>query len=167
MELKIPKVREGSYFPSLLESRRRSEKALLAVVQQAYVEGVSTRRVEIWSSPWAAMASPRARSHASAGTWIKWWRTSWDDLLTAVPQPSGEAEQGDPSQNRRGGHLPQPGRHQAFGGSGAGRAARRMGRRPPLPHVHRRPRRRDPTSQQHPVGRCLNNINKDDANHTT
>ena len=42
MELHIPKLREGSYFPSLLEPRRRSEKALLAVIQQAYVEGVST-----------------------------------------------------------------------------------------------------------------------------
>ena len=41
MELRIPKLREGSYFP-----RRRREKALLAVVQQAYVEGVSTRRVD-------------------------------------------------------------------------------------------------------------------------
>ncbi len=46
MELRIPKIREGSYFPSLLEPRRRSEKALLAVIQQAYVEGVSTRRVD-------------------------------------------------------------------------------------------------------------------------
>ncbi len=46
LDLRIPKVREGSYFPSLLEPRRRSERALLAVVQQAYVEGVSTRRVE-------------------------------------------------------------------------------------------------------------------------
>ena len=46
MELHIPKLREGSYFPSLLEPRRRSEKALLAVIQQAYVEGVSTRRVD-------------------------------------------------------------------------------------------------------------------------
>lgn len=46
MELRIPKVRDGSYFPSLLEPRRRSEKALLAVIQQAYVEGVSTRRVD-------------------------------------------------------------------------------------------------------------------------
>ena len=44
MELHIPKLREGNYFPSLLEPRRRSEKALLAVIQQAYVEGVSTRR---------------------------------------------------------------------------------------------------------------------------
>ena len=46
MELRIPKIREGSYSPSLLEPRRRSEKALLAVIQQAYVEGVSTRRVD-------------------------------------------------------------------------------------------------------------------------
>ena len=46
MELHIPKLREGSYFPSLLEPRRRSEKALLAVIQQAYIEGVSTRRVD-------------------------------------------------------------------------------------------------------------------------
>ena len=45
MDLHIPKLREGSYFPSLLEPRRRSERALLAVIQQAYVEGVSTRRV--------------------------------------------------------------------------------------------------------------------------
>lgn len=46
VELQIPKLREGSYFPALLEPRRRSERALLAVVQQAYVEGVSTRRVD-------------------------------------------------------------------------------------------------------------------------
>ena len=46
MELHIPKLREGSYFPSLLEPRRRSERVLLAVIQQAYVEGVSTRRVD-------------------------------------------------------------------------------------------------------------------------
>ena len=46
IDLRIPKVRQGSYFPSLLEPRRRAEKALLAVVQQAYVEGVSTRRVD-------------------------------------------------------------------------------------------------------------------------
>ena len=46
MDLHIPKLREGSYFPSLLEPRRRSERALLAVIQQAYVEGVSTRQVD-------------------------------------------------------------------------------------------------------------------------
>src|SRR3990172_6525360 len=46
LSLRIPKVRQGSFFPSLLEPRRRAEKALLAVVQEAYVEGVSTRKVD-------------------------------------------------------------------------------------------------------------------------
>ena len=46
IELQIPKLRQGSYFPALLEPRRRAERALLSVVQQAYVEGVSTRRVD-------------------------------------------------------------------------------------------------------------------------
>ena len=46
MSLSIPRVRDGSYFPSLLEPRRRAERALLAVVQEAYVLGGSTRRVE-------------------------------------------------------------------------------------------------------------------------
>jgi putative transposase len=46
IELQIPKLRQGSYFPGFLELRRRSEQALLAVVQQAYVCGVSTRRVD-------------------------------------------------------------------------------------------------------------------------
>jgi transposase-like protein len=44
--LSIPKLREGTFFPSLLEPRKRSEKALLAVVQTAYVKGVSTRKVD-------------------------------------------------------------------------------------------------------------------------
>ncbi len=44
--LQIPKLRQGTYFPALLEPRRRAERALLSVVQQAYVEGVSTRRVD-------------------------------------------------------------------------------------------------------------------------
>jgi putative transposase len=46
IELQIPKLRQGSYFPSILEPRRRSEQALLGVIQQAYVCGVSTRRVD-------------------------------------------------------------------------------------------------------------------------
>jgi len=47
IDLAIPKLRQGSYFPSwLLEQRRRAERALTAVVAQAYVEGVSTRRVD-------------------------------------------------------------------------------------------------------------------------
>jgi putative transposase len=46
VELKVPRVRDGSYFPSLLEPRRRAERALSAVVQEAYVHGVSTRKVD-------------------------------------------------------------------------------------------------------------------------
>jgi len=46
IELAIPKIRTGSYFPSLLEPRRRAERALQAVVQEAYVHGVSTRKVD-------------------------------------------------------------------------------------------------------------------------
>jgi putative transposase len=46
IDLKIPKLRDGSYFPSFLEPRRRAERALLAVIQQAYIEGVSTRKVD-------------------------------------------------------------------------------------------------------------------------
>ena len=46
LELRIPKLREGSFLPSLVEPRRRAEKALVAIVQEAYVSGVSTRKVE-------------------------------------------------------------------------------------------------------------------------
>jgi len=46
IELAIPKIRPGSYFPSLLDPRRRAGRALLAVVQEAYVHGVSTRKVD-------------------------------------------------------------------------------------------------------------------------
>jgi len=46
VELAIPKVRTGTYFPSLLAPRRRAEQALLTVVQEAYVHGVSTRKVD-------------------------------------------------------------------------------------------------------------------------
>ncbi len=46
LELEIPKLRQGSFFPSLLERRRRIDRALFAVVMEAYVHGVSTRKVD-------------------------------------------------------------------------------------------------------------------------
>src|ERR1700726_771693 len=46
VELRIPKLRKGSYFPFFLEPRRLAEKALTAVVQEAYVQGISTRSVD-------------------------------------------------------------------------------------------------------------------------
>jgi putative transposase len=46
VDLRVPRIRDGSYFPALLEPRTRAERALVAVVQEAYVGGVSTRRVD-------------------------------------------------------------------------------------------------------------------------
>lgn len=46
LELRIPKLRTGSFFPSLLERRRRVDQALFAVVMEAYLHGVSTRKVD-------------------------------------------------------------------------------------------------------------------------
>ena len=46
LQLRIPKLRQGSYFPPFLEARKTSEKALVAVIQEAWIGGVSTRRVD-------------------------------------------------------------------------------------------------------------------------
>ena len=55
VELKIPKLRKGSYFPGFLEPRRMAEKALAAVIQEAYIQGVSknSARSTTWCRPWA------------------------------------------------------------------------------------------------------------------
>lgn len=60
VDLQIPKLREGTYFPSLLEPRRRHERALLSVIQEAYVHGVSTRVPS--STKTAYIRPPRASS---------------------------------------------------------------------------------------------------------
>ena len=46
VDLRIPKLRRGAFFPSILERRRRIDRALFAVVMEAYVHGVSTRKVD-------------------------------------------------------------------------------------------------------------------------
>ena len=68
VELEIPKLRQGSFFPSLLERRRRIDRALFAVVMEAYVHGVSTRKVDdlVKALGVGERGSPRARSAASA-----------------------------------------------------------------------------------------------------
>ena len=65
LELAIPRLGQGSYSPSFLEPRRRAEQALVAVVQDAYINGVSTRKVDRpveqrsqESSPSSSMTSP-------------------------------------------------------------------------------------------------------------
>ena len=53
VELRIPKLRKGSYFPGFLEPRRMAEKALTAVIQEAYSKASRPARSTIWSRPWA------------------------------------------------------------------------------------------------------------------
>ena len=68
VELKIPKLRKGSYFPGFLEPRRMAEKALTAVIQEAYIQGVSTRSVDELVQAMGMRVSPRARCRGSAST---------------------------------------------------------------------------------------------------
>src|SRR4051812_34706064 len=70
LELRIPKLRAGSFFPSLLERRRRIDQALFAVVMEAYLHGVSTRKVDdLVKALGADSGSPNLRSPESAPTW--------------------------------------------------------------------------------------------------
>ena len=66
IELAIPKLRSGSYFPSFLEPRKRSEQALVAVVQEAYVNGVSTRKVDRLVEQLGISGMSRIRSRGCA-----------------------------------------------------------------------------------------------------
>ena len=66
VELRIPKLRKGSYFPGFLEPRRLAEKALTAVIKEAYVHGVRPARSTIWSRRWAGRGYRRARSAVCA-----------------------------------------------------------------------------------------------------
>ena len=61
LELGIPKLRQGSFLPSLLEPRRRIERALWAVIQEAWVHGVSTSKVDDLVAAMGATVSLRAR----------------------------------------------------------------------------------------------------------
>ncbi len=60
LDLAIPKLRSGSFFPSLLERRRRIDQALFAVIMEAYVHGVSTRSVDDLVKALGAVAADRA-----------------------------------------------------------------------------------------------------------
>ena len=85
MELHIPKLREGSYFPSLLEPRRRSERTLLAVIQQATWKVYPQGGWMTWSRPWGVRVSPRARCRVSVRSWTWWWMASWAVRWTVDP----------------------------------------------------------------------------------
>jgi transposase-like protein len=74
IELAIPKVRHGTYFPSLLQPRRRAEHALLAVVQEAYVHGVSTRKVDDLMKALGLDGVSKSEVSRSAASSIPSWR---------------------------------------------------------------------------------------------
>ena len=76
LELAIPKLRTGSYFPSFLEPRRRAEQALVAVVQEAYVNGVSTRKVDRLVEQLGLQGMTRTPSAGSAAAWTNRSRCS-------------------------------------------------------------------------------------------
>ena len=62
MDVAIPKLRQGSYFPDwLLQRRKRAERALTSVVATCYLVGVSTRRMSGWSNPSVSQRFPSPR----------------------------------------------------------------------------------------------------------
>ena len=61
LQLRIPKLRQGSYFPPFLEARKSSERALIAVIQEAWIGGVSTAGSMIWCRRWACLGSASRR----------------------------------------------------------------------------------------------------------
>ena len=68
LQLRIPKLRQGSYFPPFLEPRKTSEKALVAVIQEAWIGGVSTRRVDELVQAMGLSGISKSRSRSSART---------------------------------------------------------------------------------------------------
>src|SRR5204862_857167 len=77
IELAVPKLREGSYFPEwLLRPRRRAEQAFVSVIADAYLAGVSTRRSRSWCSSSASRGCRRASCPCWRMRYIRWTRVS-------------------------------------------------------------------------------------------
>jgi putative transposase len=75
IDLAIPKLRNGSYFPDcLLEPRRRAERALMQVVTECYVRGVSTRRVDGLVRTLGLEGMSKSQISELAKGWTPWWR---------------------------------------------------------------------------------------------
>ena len=89
MELAIPKLRSGSYFPDwLLERRRRAERALTTVVATCYLLGVSTRRMGVARSPLSASTPWVARSPIGRNAGIACSRTRSGRMKTPIARSS-------------------------------------------------------------------------------
>ncbi len=89
VNLAIPKLRQGSFFPSILERRRRIDRALFAVVMEAYVHGVSTRKVD------DLVGRPRARSGISKSE-VSRICVELDEELASLPDAGSLATSGSP-----------------------------------------------------------------------
>ena len=106
LQLRIPKLRQGSYFPPFLEPRRTSEKALVAVIQEAWIGGgvvqgsaraaggmtTEVCRPGVWTTwcrRWGWGASARARSASCARTSTSVWVLSWIARWSATGPTSG------------------------------------------------------------------------------
>ena len=107
IELAVPKLREGSYFPDwLLQPRRRAEQAFVSVIADAYLAGVSTRRVEKVVQQLGVERMTRARCRGSRGASTGWSRRSaparWTARLrrTWPRRAGGEVPRGRPHRQR-------------------------------------------------------------------
>ena len=169
IELAIPRLRQGSYLPSFLNARKRSEQALLAVVMEAYTMACRRARSSGRSSSWGWRACPRARSVGSVRRWMSASRSSvavrWRaPISTSGWTPGSRAREteagigapesaagglcgarngptrGDRAESRRGRIRGRVARLSARArGARAGRRAARHQRRPPGPRERHRP----------------------------
>ena len=85
----IPKLRKGSYFPSFLEALRTADKALIAVIQEAYVQGSRRARSTIWQRRWGSRAFRKVRSLVNAKKSTNGSRRSFHVLLRDVGPTCG------------------------------------------------------------------------------
>jgi transposase-like protein len=89
LELAIPRLGQGCYFPSFLEPRRRAEQALVAVVQEADGNGVSTRRVDRLVEQLGVAGMSKTRSRGWAAAWTSRSPSSGSGRWRAAPRIGG------------------------------------------------------------------------------
>ena len=126
--LAIPRARSLGYFPSFLEPRRRSEQAIVAVVLEAYVNGVSTRKVDRLVEQLGLQGMTKDRVSCSPSTPSR--PSHWSQ---AAPAPARARQPRDRPPLRRRRHLPQRRRVDPTRRHALDRAERRVARQPPLP----------------------------------
>ena len=132
----------------------------------AEVHGQLDRVVEQLREPFAQVAELLADAAPDLLAFTAFPVAHWQKLWSNNPQErlNREIRHREPAPERgRGGHLPQPAVGAAPGGRGAGRATRRMGRSPPLPHHPQRRQQRGTAGAQHAGRSSLINIKRDDA----